>query len=74
MLPSFPVDGRVNRNLPLRPHFPIKPEPPYRGPWNVTWTEGPTGGLVQVKAPRHISPAMKRATLRLRGPWKSLRP
>jgi hypothetical protein len=73
MLPSIlPMDGVPNPNLPLRPQFPIKAsyQPPYRGPWDVVWTEGPDGELVRVKAQRDVSPAVKRATLRFRGPWK----
>jgi hypothetical protein len=52
MLPSFPIDGRVNLHLPARANFPFKREPPYRGPWNVFWTECLRCELVRAKVQR----------------------
>ena len=73
MLPKLlPMDGVPNPNLPLRAQFPIKDryESPYRGPWDVVWTEDERGRPIRSKVRRHSSPRVKRAQLRFRGPWK----
>ena len=73
MLPKIlPMDGVPNLNLPLRSKFPIKKryEQPYHGPWDDVRIEDENGRPVKVKARRHTSPRVKRATLCFRGPWK----
>jgi hypothetical protein len=74
MSPKFlQLDGVPNPNLPVRPRFPRKPEPPYRGPFDIAWTEGPTGRLVMMKSRRQKSSRVKRALSKFKGPWKSPR-
>ena len=74
MLPRPLLDGDLNPNLPVRPHIPTRRERPYRGPFDILWTEDERGRWVRAKVQRQQSPQLKRAVLRFRGPWKARRP
>lgn len=72
---KVPLDGQVNKNLPLRSSFPVRPPARPRfinSPMQRIVTQLPNFARTTVCA-QPTPPALKRALWKWRGPWKTRR-